>query len=494
MTGTAGFNSLKWQSGRFRSVRTIRFRVVPDRLPFKTFAERRAGARSGPLAVRAAVVGVLLLGLSAVDGGAQVPLAEHRTAAVDSATAARDAWRRGAAAFNANDMRAAHTELKRAALAWPTQPEYLWGRVISAARIADTADVIAGLMGYVNIGLGRMVHSDTTLRRYHAIPAVRAAEAKMEANIAPRVKSHRVASMADSTFWPEGVDFDARTGNFYVASIRHRTVAELRPDGTTRELWARGRPDLGAMMGVRVDMQRGVLWATTSGVPQTSGYLPADSGIAALLRIRIADGVIERRWDIPPAPGGHALGDLAVSAQGDVFMTDSNHPVLYRLRSGGDTLEHMTSPLFRSLQGMAPTPDGRTLYVADYSHGLLRVDLRDGQVVRLDDAPGSTSIGCDGIVLDRTGAIIAVQNGVSPARIMRFVIDSNRTRITRTEVLDRNSANADEPTIGTLAHGVFVYVANSQWDKYDSEGKRRPTVPLTAPLLLGVPLPPGGRQ
>lgn len=409
---------------------------------------------------------------------------------VDSARAAAAASRRGAAALDAHDARAAHIELKHAALAWPLQQGYLWGRVLSAAMLGDTADVIAGLQGYANIGLGRSVVGDTILRPFRSLPEFRRVADVLEANIAPLVRSHRVASMSDSTFWPEGVDFDPRTGNYYLASIRHRTLAELRPDGAVRELWPRNRPGMGALMGVRVDVKRGVLWATMSGAPQMEGYVAADSGLAALLRVRVSDGVIERRWNIPPAPQGHALGDLAVSAQGDVFMTDSYEPVLYRLRPGRDTLERIVSPLFRSLQGMAPTPDGRTLYVADYSYGLLRVDLTDGSIVRLDDAPGSTSLGCDGIVLDGTGAIIAVQNGVAPARIMRFTIDDAAHRIVRAEVLDRNSDIADEPTIGTLAHGEFVYVANSQWEKHDDRGSPKPGVPLTPPLLLGVPLSP----
>jgi len=34
----------------------------------------------------------------------------------------------------------------------------------------------------------------------------------------------------------------------------------------------------------------------------------------------------------------------------------------------------------------------------------------------------------------------------------------------------------------------FVYVANSQWEKYTDDGKRKPEVKLTAPVLLSLPL------
>ena len=311
------------------------------------------------------------------------------------------------------------------------------------------------------------------------------AESGTTANAPSRV----VATLPDSTFWPEGVDYDPRTGRYYVASVRHRTVAEVDASGTVRELWPRDRAGFGSILGVRVDTARGVLWATTSGLRQMDGYVAGDSAIAALLRIRIADGAIERRWDVPPSARGHVLGDLAIAPNGDVYVTDSFEPVVYRLRSGGDTLERIVSPLFRSLQGAAPTPDGKSVFLTDYSRGLLVLDVASGAVTRLDDAPGFSSRGCDGIVLDLKGAIIAVQNGVSPARVVRFVIDPARTRVIGAEVLDENVTIADEPTIGTIANGSFVYVANSQWEKHDETGVRKAGTKLAAPVLLGVPLP-----
>ena len=85
--------------------------------------------------------------------------------------------------------------------------------------------------------------------------------------------------------------------------------------------------------------------------------------------------------------------------------------------------------------------------------------------------------------------IIAVQNGVSPARIMRFVLNARGDGISRADVLDQNWEVADEPTIGTIANGHFVYVANSQWEKYDEKMQRVRSKPLTRPRLLAVPLP-----
>jgi hypothetical protein len=150
-------------------------------------------------------------------------------------------------------------------------------------------------------------------------------------------------------------------------------------------------------------------------------------------------------------------------------------------------LEELRSPLFSSLQGVAPTPDGRLLYVADYSLGLLRMNLATGAVAALANPANGTAVGCDGIVWF-DGAIIAVQNGVEPARVVRLVPDTIADRVLRVDVIDQNVAVADEPTIGTMLGTDFVYVANSQWARFTDDARRDVARPLTAPIALRVPL------
>jgi hypothetical protein len=283
------------------------------------------------------------------------------------------------------------------------------------------------------------------------------------------------------------MDVDPRTGLTYVASIRHRTIAELTPLGDyVRELLPRGGVGLGAILGVRVDAQRDVLWATMAGIPQTAGYAPADSSTHALLRISLATGEIERRWHLPSSPNGHTLGDVAIGPLGDGFTSDSRDPVLYRLPADSTELQPIRHVLFRSLQGIAPVPDGRTVIVADYSHGLLKVDALTGEVTRITDGPGMTSLGCDGIAWHE-GAVVAVQNGVFPPRVMRFELDSTLTKITSAVVLDQNPAIADEPTIGAIVGDEFFYVANSQWEKYNGAGELLPRAVLRRPVIIRVP-------
>ena len=481
-------------------------RPRPDSTPASiaaTFTEERKGREtnghadaSGPptLSPPATVPPMRLDRVRTVFAGACTALllvatpshAQPHPRAADEAAQARRLVSAGLAALRAGDTVGAHRNLVKATELWPTQPAYQWTRAQLAAAAGDTAAAAEGVTNFAALGASRSLTSDPFLAKMATNAQFGPALIALLANAEPRVRSSVRATLADSTLWPEGVAWDARGDRFFVGSVRHRMVYVHDARGT-RALWAASRADIGAILGVALDPDGVHLWATTSGLPQMNGYVDADSGIAALLKFRITDGTIVQRWDLPPSAAGHTLGDVTVTPMGDVFMTDSREPVLYRLRRGRAVMEAYRDPEFRSLQGVAPAPDGQHVYVADYSHGLLRVDLATNAVIRLSDARSSTSLGVDGLVWFE-GSLIGVQNGITPPRIVRFHLDESGTSITRQEVLDRNTAIADEPTIGVIAGRSYVYVANSQWDKHDDHGKRVPGSVLAPTVLLSVPL------
>ncbi len=412
-------------------------------------------------------------------------LAQTGDPTVDSAAVARSLFR---TASQVTSQAQAMPLLRRAAHAWPTQPAYWVAVAQVGARMTDTAAVHEAIVRLAMLGAGGQLAADTAVQRVASLPTIAVALGQLARATAPRVAGRVIATIADRTLFAEGIDANPANGALYVASVRHRTILEVRRDGRQRDLHVSARARVGAILGVRVARDGRTLYATTAGLPMMSAYTPADSSIAAIIRVRIADGAVTGRWDIPASGTHHLLGDLAIGDDGTVYATDSDTPVLYRLRPGADTLDQLRHPLFRSLQGIVQVPGQPRLIVADYSHGLLRVDLGTNAVTRIVDADSSTSLGVDGIIW-HNGSIIAVQNGIEPARIVRFVLNDSASRITRLDLLDRQPMVADEPTIGTLWGGGFVYVANSQWEKYDSNGRRKSGTVLRPSQLVLVPLP-----
>jgi sugar lactone lactonase YvrE len=178
------------------------------------------------------------------------------------------------------------------------------------------------------------------------------------------------------------------------------------------------------------------------------------------------------------------LGDVIVAPNGDVFTTDSTSPALYRLPANGVALEVMAAgEPFVSLQGLALSADGKRIFVADYAKGLFAFDL-ESRRLRLLDAPRTAGIlGIDGLY--RAGdALIGVQNGSAPPRLLRLAVDGER--ITSVEVVDAGHPSAPDPTLGVVVGNRFYYIGNSQWEAARPGGQMDPAVKQEDPIILQV--------
>lgn len=100
------------------------------------------------------------------------------------------------------------------------------------------------------------------------------------------------------------------------------------------------------------------------------------------------------------------------------------------------------------------------MYVADYSKGIFRVNMVTKQIVQLTPGDAVTLLGIDGLYYHR-GTLIAIQNGISPQRVVGFRFSGDR--IDQFTTLEANHADFMEPTLGTIVGDEFYYVANSQW-------------------------------
>jgi hypothetical protein len=404
------------------------------------------------------------------------------------ATIAREQYRLALQAVRAGSLAEARDLMVAAHQAWPTQVAYLASAARLSARLGDTAGTARWLGAIADLGLTTALDADSGLTAMAEAPALREVVGKIRRNGEPLWQGRPIQTDASVDFYPEGVDFDPKANEWLLAGVRKRTVVRVGRDGRTKAFLHASVPRLDAVLGIRVDAARDRVWITTRVLPVMEDYRPGQPNRARVAVLDRVTGTLLAMADAPDDGAPHFFGDLVVHSSGDVYLTDSESPVLYRatLTSERLTIEEVARDrLFRSLQGLAFDDAGDVLYLADYSHGLLSLDLGSREVRSLAPPPGTTLLGIDGMVW-RNRALIAVQNGVAPARIVRIRL--SRSAIERVEVVDRDPARADEPTIGTMTQDQFVYVANSQWEKYDEEGRLKPGARLTAPILIAVPL------
>jgi len=263
--------------------------------------------------------------------------------------------------------------------------------------------------------------------------------------------------------------------------VRHGKILSLNRQGKFADFVPEGQADIWAILALGVDAKRKYLWATTAAMPESIDYSAASEGRSALLKYSLISGALLKRYDLPK-DGKHALGDMTVSAAGDVFVSDGFGAV-YWLDHRKDTLEILIGKgTFRSPQTPALSPDGGRLFVPDYTRGISVVDLATKQAKLLEHPKDVSLGGIDGLYL--TGrTMIAVQNGTTPPRLIRMWLDASLTRILRWETMEANWPGLGAPTHGVVVGKKFYFIANSGWDRMADDGRVKPGATFEAPTI-----------
>lgn len=427
---------------------------------------------------------VILAGLLAAGATGAVARQEPAAAAAQAESDVQ-AFRRlraeAVAAANADDVTHAGRLLAEADSRVPNHP----GLILMRARLAVGAGqpdaAMMQLNRYAGLGLAANPTNDRVLSTLATHPEFDALAAVLEANRAP-VGSGRVTTLAElpGPVLVESVVRDPARGRWLVSQVRGRTIVALDDDGTVSPFLYTPTPVAG-VLGLVMDEDNGVLWAVTAPVaPAVHGLDPAAARPNALLRIEAATGRELARY---PAPEGErSLGDVALAADGTVYVADSTGGAVFRLRPGATALDVLLPDgVLASPQGMVVTPDGAALIVADYSSGLWRVDRATGTARRMPTPADASLIGVDGLTTDGQ-AIYGFQNGVAPQRVLKMTPDGDWQRIAGVEVLAANLPMIDEPTTGLVRNGELVFVSRSQWSDFGGDGAQ--TTPTPAPAII----------
>lgn len=384
-------------------------------------------------------------------------------------TALQEAVTRARAAHDAKDPAAFREwSLKVAALA-PRSTRALYNLACAHALNGDAAAAVALLDRLTRMEVATQAAQDPDFDAIRKRPEFAAALERARPLAAHLGSSERAFTLPEKDLITEGVAYDPRTRAFFISSVRRRKIVRYGADGRVSD-FTKPADGLFAAVALGVDASRRALWVTTGANPPMEGYRKEDDGRSLLVEYDLDSGAVRRRLEPPKDVEGARLSDLALSPSGDVFVADPERGRVYVLRPGEASLRVLTpeGPI-GSAQGLAVSPDGGTLFVADYAQGIVRVDTRTG-AARLLAVPEDTAVtGIDGLVF-HAGTLVGIQNGVRPHRVVRLRLDPAAERIAAVETLERNHPDFDEPTLATVADGVLYYVANSQYDRVREDG------------------------
>jgi sugar lactone lactonase YvrE len=380
-------------------------------------------------------------------------------------------------------------------------PRYMLSVATIEARLGHKDEALKWIEKYVATGLSFDPSRDEDLKAFMSAGTGENVAALMKERSLPVTNAEFVCELPQADTMPEDITYlkgpDTKSaGSFYVSSVQHHTIYRLSlPKAGSRqcameELPLPAEAKRWPTLALSADPTRNVLWVAASAMPGFSGIPKEDQGKALLMEIDPVNGKVLHRFD-PGTTGPAVLGDMCVTDQGTVYVTDSVGGGVYRLHGDLQTakLEKIADGLF-SPQTPVLSRDGKRLFVADYTMGIAVIDLpADGappnpsaKLQYLPHLDNVAVVGLDGLY--RNGdSLIGIQNGTEPERILRFLMNPAQTEITGAQVI--HQIGQLDPTHAVEAEGWFYATSSVGWSKVDDNtGQLKPGEKFTPPVLL----------
>lgn len=231
--------------------------------------------------------------------------------------------------------------------------------------------------------------------------------------------------------YPNGIT-RANNGTVYVGSVTSGRILKIKPDSSIDTFFL-GNDDIFASTSLRLDEQRDILWGTS---PDFLGIKKANGETVRrphrIFAIQVSTGKVLKIIPMPDAGFGN---DMAIDANGGVYITDSAHPRIYYLPPGANQLQVWAD----SEQLRAKMPGLAGIALAD--NGVLVVNLFSvGKLFKLTPQPqgqplieeitlDSTIENPDGMQFTPDGSLIllegAVENGNGRLLRIRNILAAN---------------------------------------------------------------------
>jgi hypothetical protein len=211
---------------------------------------------------------------------------------------------------------------------------------------------------------------------------------------------------------PEGITYHDK--HFYLSSIYEGKIVSVDFEGEVKEF---AQDDsLVSVIGMHVDKKNGTLVVCNSDSGFGKKSSDATKGrLAELVTYDLKSGKKLRRVSLASLyQGGHFANDFTFDDNGNIYVTDSFSPVIYKVDSKGTATLFATSALFKAPQGSF----GLNGIVYHDKHLIVgRADVGKLYKVSLSDATKIEEVlvegmvnSIDGLLLQKDGSLIVVSN------------------------------------------------------------------------------------
>ena len=353
------------------------------------------------------------------------------------------------------------------------RPHSGWFALDHAAGFAlegDKSSTYDALLKLHATGWGFRLADDPRFEKVHGTEVWDYIVGKFEENLQPKGEGRVSLTLPADDLMIEALSWDPKRKQFLVGSVRRAGVYLVAEDGKLKP-FIRGDDgnQLWGVYDLAVDAERDRLWVSTMASPMTEDLDGADYGRAAVLAFELSSGKLVSRHEPPRDGRAYYFPALALSSDGKVFAADSLNRTIWRVEESGLRAVVENSRLTR-VRALAVSKDGKSLYVADYATGLFGIEIASGKPFAVGFMRNTSLFGIESLYAI-PGGLVAVQNAVSPPRVVTLKMTPDGRNVAQLLVVD-----AAQPAFTGLTRGVLVgdrlhLIANTQRGRYSPLGR-----------------------
>jgi sugar lactone lactonase YvrE len=218
----------------------------------------------------------------------------------------------------------------------------------------------------------------------------------------------------------------SQDGSVYFGSTAKGTIYRAAPGAAQAEPWIQASTaGLSNVLGVLADDKNNTLWVCQNNTGGRGGTPVV--GQTALRAFDLKSGAAKGTYPFPT--NGGVCNDMAVAANGTVYVTESFSNRIHRLESGAAALDvWLTDPKFAGIDGVALLGDGAVYVNTFFAGEVFRIPVNPdgsaGTMVKIETSTPLTRP--DGLRTVGPQTLIQAEGG---GRVAELTIKDNRAEV-----------------------------------------------------------------
>jgi sugar lactone lactonase YvrE len=258
----------------------------------------------------------------------------------------------------------------------------------------------------------------------------------------------------ETELYPEGTAYSKAQKTFFVSSLHYGKIGKVDLKGKYTEFI--NDDELVSTIGILADEKRNSLYVCISD-PGVSVKTKATTQIK-LAKLAAYDLTTGKRKFIADLgalnkDGGNFANDVTIDNEGNLYVTNSASPIIYKITQAGEASIFATSDMWKAegfnLNGIVFHKGGYLLAVQSNTGSIYKVNIADPKkIVKVNT---DAILGGDGLVLGKENELLVISN--SSKKVFRLNTKDNWTSATQS---GETPTELTFPTTG-------VFVKNNYW-------------------------------